>query len=184
MRTLVFFLEEPSAREMLKALLPRLLPSDVLPQFVVFEGKQDLEKRLVGKLRGWQRPDSLFVVLRDQDASECRTIKNRLVEKCHRAGRSGVLVRIACHELESWYLGDLAAVEKALCLKGLRDHQSGSKYRDPDSVPNPSQVLIHATSKAYQKVSGSRLIGPELSLEHNCSKSFHAFLSGLKRLIS
>ncbi len=41
MRTLVFFLEEASAREMLKGLLPRFLPSDVESRFVVFEGKQD-----------------------------------------------------------------------------------------------------------------------------------------------
>ena len=52
MRTLVFFLEEPSAREMLKGLLPRFLPPDVESRFVVFEGKQDLEKQLEKKLRG------------------------------------------------------------------------------------------------------------------------------------
>jgi len=51
-KTLVFFLEEPSAREILKGLLPRLLPPDVEPRFVVFEGKQHLDKQLVKKLRG------------------------------------------------------------------------------------------------------------------------------------
>ena len=41
MNTLVFLLEEPSAKEMLKGILPRLLPEHIQPQFIVFEGKQD-----------------------------------------------------------------------------------------------------------------------------------------------
>ena len=65
MKTIVFFLEEPSAREMLLGLLPRLLPDEIKPRFVIFQGKQDLEKQLEKRLRGWQLPDSIFVVLRD-----------------------------------------------------------------------------------------------------------------------
>lgn len=183
MRTLVFFLEEASAREMLKGLLPRFLPPDVESRFVVFEGKQDLEKQLEKKLRGWQQPDSLFVVLRDQDAGDCRQVKAGLVKKCRKANRPHALVRIACHELESWYLGDLAAVERALDVKGLAAHQAGRKFRDPDSATNPSYLLRQATSNAYQKVSGSRAIGPELNLEGNRSKSFQVFISGLRRLL-
>ena len=183
MRTLVFFLEEPSVREMLKGLLPRLLPPDVEPLFVVFEGKQDLEKQLVKRIRGWRRPNSLFVVLRDQDSGDCQAIKTRLASKCREAGRADVLIRIACHELESWYLGDLAAVESALSVIGLRTHQLGQRFRDPDRLPNASEILIQATDRAYQKVSGSRAIGPELSLTENRSRSFQVFLSGLRRLL-
>ena len=62
MRNLVFFLEEPSAQRMLEGVLPRFIP-DVAVQYVVFQGKSDLEKQLVRKLRLWQRPDSLFVVM-------------------------------------------------------------------------------------------------------------------------
>ncbi len=46
MKSLVFFLEEPSARAMLEGLLPRLLPDGWLVRYIVFEGKQDLEKQL------------------------------------------------------------------------------------------------------------------------------------------
>ena len=53
MKTLVFLLEEPSAREMLKGILKKLLPGDITPQYMVFEGKRDLEKRLVRRIRGW-----------------------------------------------------------------------------------------------------------------------------------
>ena len=67
MNQLVFFLEEPSAREMLKNLLPRILPDNVTVRYVVFEGKQDLENQLARKLRRWRVPDTRFVVMRDKD---------------------------------------------------------------------------------------------------------------------
>lgn len=184
MRPIVFFLEEPSAREMLKGLLPRLLPPEVVPRFVVFEGKQDLERQLERKLRGWREPNSLFVVLRDQDAGDCQKIKSNLAAKCRTAGRPKSLVRIACHELESWYLGDLAAVERALGLKNLARQQSRRRYNEPDMVVRPSDELGQLTKQAYQKIAGSRAIGPELSLTGNHSRSFVVFLDGVRRLIS
>lgn len=45
--TVVFFLEEPSAREMLKGFLPRTFPGITDVTYIVFEGRQDLEKHLV-----------------------------------------------------------------------------------------------------------------------------------------
>ena len=139
MTHLVFFLEEPSAREMLKGLLPKLLPSHATVQYVVFDGKQDLEKQIGRKLRAWQPPLPRFVILRDQDGGDCHSVKARLVQFCAEAGRPGALVRIACRELESWYLGDLAAVERALGLSGLASHQNNRKYRLPDNLANASQ---------------------------------------------
>jgi hypothetical protein len=38
MSVLVFFLEEPSAKAMLKGLLPRILPTEWLVRYVVFAG--------------------------------------------------------------------------------------------------------------------------------------------------
>jgi len=107
----VIFLEEPSAREMLKGLLPRLLPEGPIPRYVVFEGKQDLEKGLPGKLRGWKAPDTLFV------------------------------------------------------------------------LANPVQELQRLTGNRYRKVSGSRDIGPHLSLVSNASQSFSVFLSGIRNML-
>ena len=44
MKTLVFCLEEPSAKEMLKGVLPRILPDDVTARFIIFKGKQESKK--------------------------------------------------------------------------------------------------------------------------------------------
>ena len=72
MKTLVFFLEESSAQEFLTGFLPRILPEGVTSRFIPFEGKQDLDKQLERRIRGWNTPDSLFVVLRDQDQGDCK----------------------------------------------------------------------------------------------------------------
>ena len=86
---LVFVLEEPLAREMLKGLLPRVLPDAVQVRYVVFEGKHDLEKNIIRRLRGWRAPNSVFVVLRDQDAADCRAVKRELARKMPRGWEAG-----------------------------------------------------------------------------------------------
>ncbi|MBW2735372.1 MAG: DUF4276 family protein [Deltaproteobacteria bacterium] len=181
MVTLVFFLEELSAQKLLEGLLPRFLPMERFSlRFIPFEGKQDLEKQLVRKMRSWRTPDTQFIVLRDQDAADCKDVKARLVALCSEAGHPNALVRVACRELESWYLGDLCAVEKALGVKGLRTHQNAVKFRDPDHLSNPSMELERLTRGTYQKVSGSRAIGPHLDFqERNRSRSFRVFISGM-----
>ena len=124
MKELVFLLEEESAKAMLLGLLPRVLDPQVQTRLMVFEGKQDLEKQMVKRLRGYVNPHARFIVLRDQDSTpDCKVVKARLLGLCARAGRQAVsLVRIACHELESFYLADLRAVEAALGLTGLVRH--------------------------------------------------------------
>lgn len=183
MTTLVFCLEEPSAREMLEGVLSRLLPPEIYTRFVVFDGKQDMLRELERKLRCWLAPDTHFVVIRDQDSADCHAIKHELTALCHRAGKPGTLVRIACHELESFYLGDLAAVERGLGLPHLSTQQSARKFRAPDQLNNAKQELIRLTGGRYQERAGSRAIAPHLRLNaENCSHSFQILLAGIRRI--
>ena len=179
---LAIFLEEASAREMLKGLLPRLLPPQVAVQYVVFEGKQDLGRNLVRRLRGWRKPNTAFVVLQDQDSNDCIALKQKLVRKCEEAGKHSAVVRIVCRELESWYFGDLAAVERGLGLPNLRRYAANRKYRVPDSINSPSSELKKITRAAYQKVRGSREIGHHLCPNSNTSHSFGVFVATVRRL--
>lgn len=183
MKTVVFFLEEPSAKEMLEGLLPRVLPMNAQIRYLIFKGKQDLEKNLVPKLRGWQLPNSVFVVMRDQDSGDCHAVKKKLFELCQRAGKDDALIRVACRELESFYLGDLAAVEKGLGLNGLSAKQNNRKYRNPDNLGNPYGELARLTKGEYQKVAGSRAIGKHLDLINNRSRSFNVLLTGIRKLL-
>jgi len=95
---LIFLLEEPSAKEFLEHLLPRLLPATVSFKCIAHEGKSDLEKRIIYKLNGWKEDNVKFVILRDQDSSNCHDIKQKIINICKRSKHKDTLIRIACHE--------------------------------------------------------------------------------------
>ena len=135
MRELVFLLEEESMKALLDVLLPKMLPENTTFRCIPHEGKQDLEKSIPRKLRAWQTPGTVFIIVRDKDGADCVEIKNRLVNLCQQAGRSDSLVRIACHELESWLLGDLAAVGKAFNLNKRKTNNTTENIKIPISWP-------------------------------------------------
>ncbi len=182
MTTLVFLLEEPSAKDLLEGLVSRLLPEVADVRYLVFQGKQDLEKQLVRKLKGWLAPKSVFVVLRDQDSGDCQAVKQRLVDLVVQSGRSKVLVRVACRDLESWVLGDWEAIAQAFDKPELLAQAQKALYREPDRLGSPVAELRKFIPE-YQKRDGARRMGPLLSLERSNSRSFNAFCSGLRRLL-
>lgn len=183
MINLVFLLEEPSARDLLEGLLPKLLPATIYPHYLVFQGKQDLEAQTVRKLRGWRKPDSAFVVLRDQDAADCRKVRQGLADRVAESGRAPALVRVACREIESWIVGDWDAIAKAferpdLAAKGLKE-----AHRTPDVLVRPVETIRKHVPE-YQKRDGARRIGPLLDPERNQSESFRAFCAGVKKIVA
>ena len=109
-------------------------------------------------------------------------IKSKLVDLCIQAGKPGALVRIACRELESFYLADLLAVELGLGISGLAKLQLGKKFRSPDYLGAPSRELTTLTRGKYQKVGGSRSIGKHMQLNNERSDSFRNLISGIRRL--
>jgi len=184
MKELVFCLEEQSAKVMLEGVLPRLLPlGEFVFRYIVFQGKQDLEKQLQRKLKGYFNPAARFLVIRDQDSHpNCVDVKARLVDLCTQAGKPHALVRIACRELEAFYLAYLQAVERGLGVHGLAKHQLTKKFRSPDYLGSPSKELSILTKGKYQKVGGSRSIGVHLQLDNARSDSFRNLVAGVRRL--
>ena len=181
--TLVCLLEEPSAEEMLKAILPKILNEKINVKYIVFKGKQDLENNVIRKIKNWQTPDSCFLIMRDKDSGDCIRIKNDIKEKVKQTGKSDcTCIRIACHELESFYLGDLKAVCSGLGV-AIKAGQESRKYRQPDTLANAAEELIKITGKKYSKLRGSRSIAPYLKLDgSNKSHSFNVLLDGVKIL--
>jgi hypothetical protein len=188
MTCLVFLLEEPSARDLIEGLLPRLLPAEpaIEVRYLTFQGKQDLEKNICKKVRGWLQPDSRFVILRDQDAGDCRVVKKTMLDLALESGRPGIadhlLVRVACRELESWVLGDWTAVGEAFEMPRLAEQSRKSIYRDPDKLDRPVEELRKFIPE-YQKRDGARRVGPLLDTNRNQSPSFRAFCAGLLTLL-
>ena len=98
---IVFLLEEKSSKNLIDAIAPQILPEGVSLYSFAFDGKSDLEKNIVLKMRGWLKPNTVFLVMRDQDSADCKLVKRNLMEKCSesRVPSDRYMVRIACHEL-------------------------------------------------------------------------------------
>ena len=182
MNKMVFLLGERSMKFLLEGLLPRIFP-DMMFLCIAHEGKSDLAKSIPRKLRAWREPGVRFVVLQDKDQSDCVTLKQKLVTLCADAGRPDTLVRIVCHELEAWYLGEPDALAEAFGDERLRSIGRRARFRDPDSVQQPSRALKDLVPE-FQRVNGARRISDFLSRERNTSTSFQTLLSGLDRLRS
>ncbi|MDR2786417.1 MAG: DUF4276 family protein, partial [Treponema sp.] len=158
-------------------------PAQFNLQYYVYEGKQDLENHLENRIRYWKTPETVFVVIRDQDSGDCHAIKRTLKAKCEAAGRRDAIVRIACHELESFYLGDPAAIEKGLEIHHIWKHDRRKLFKQPDSIDQPSKRLAYITGNKYQKIDGSRKIAPYLNPAVNTSKSFNVLYKTLCLLL-
>ncbi len=182
MKKIVFLLEEPSMKEFLDEFLPRIIPGQ---DFICIkhEGKQDLEKSIPRKLRAWQEVH--FVIIRDNDGAQCQIVKERLRSLCKQAGRPDALIRIACQELESWYLGSLAALSCAYSRPKLALLSRQAKYRDPDHLANPSGELSRMIP-GFRKIEGARRMGKAMPINENenRSRSFRIFVQGIQKLSS
>ena len=165
---------------LLEALLPRVLP-DLRFLCLPHEGKKDLEASIPRKLRAWKEPGVHFVVVHDNDGADCVALKERLQRRCAEGRRADTLVRIACQELEAWYLGDGPALADAYGRAALADLGAKRGFRDPDAVQRPSEQVSNLVPE-FQKISGARLMGARLSEETNSSTSFRTFMTGVRRL--
>jgi hypothetical protein len=165
----------------LEGLLPRVIPQEMSCIVIPHEGKSDLQKSIPRKLRGWNEPNVRFVVVHDQDSASCPKLKQKLIALCEEGRRPDTLIRIACRELESWFLGDPSAVESAYGRR-VAKLQESRKFRDPDSLVNPAKEL-NSLIPRYGKVKGAGSIGPRLSLDTNRSKSFQVFVQGVRRIV-
>lgn len=180
----VFLVEGKAEKELLEGILPSLISDEDKRRIIPFEGKQDLVKQLVRKIRGYQNRDAIFFVLIDQDIEpDCKKIKNHLIALCNEAEARRYMVRISCREMESFFLADLRAVEEGLKEQGVRGiakHQRSKRLREPDRLHSPAYELNALTKGIYQKVSGARAISPLLDLDNQRSTSFHHLVSGIR----
>lgn len=180
MQRVVFLLEETSMKAFLDEFLPRLLPGlDFV--CVKHEGKQDLEKSIPRKLKAWRGVD--FVVVRDNDGADCQKLKEHLLDLCRQGGRTDALVRIACQELEAWFLGVPEALAQAYGKPVLSSLGRKAKYRKPDHLGNPSREIAQLVPE-FQKIDCSRRMGRLMPTDPqvSASRSFQVFVQGIFRL--
>ena len=197
-----FFLEEPSAEETLKAILPKMLSNDITFDFLVFQGKDDLLNNLSARLNGYRWiPDSWrIIVLVDEDQKDCHELKAYLEKAAREAGfvtKSSaipnedfqVVNRIAIEELEAWFFGDIEAMHAAY-PRISRNLHAKAKYRNPDAIKGGTYETLERLliQKKYftgriPKPTVAQNIAQHMEPSRNRSKSFQVFVEGLKACV-
>ena len=179
---IVILTEESSMQACLEIVIPQLWPDFVLGvdwMVLSFQGKSDLEKSIPIKMRGWNYGNQHFVILRDSNGGDCVACKQKLLEIAAPCGKP-FSVRIVCRELESWLLGDLAAIKQAYPKAAIPKNKA--KFRKPDELGNASQELDRLI-QARAKTGRVRKIAKHLDFGGNESVSFQVFIRTLQRLI-
>jgi hypothetical protein len=186
--TVEILVEERSMEIFLRVILPELLPNPyVLDQNCFIrphQGKSDLQKSIPRKVQAFKNfPQSVrLIVIHDQDSNDCQKLKatlTRLVEE--KNAELPKLIRIACRELENWYLGDLTAVEKVYPDSKASSLQHKAKFRNCDKL-NGSEEMLRLT-KNFTKSFSAREMPQQMSFEDNKSTSFNHFITGLQRFL-
>jgi hypothetical protein len=182
--------EEPSMCDVLEIILPKLLPSKwVLDQNYFIrphQGKQDLQKSIPRKVKTFATfyDPTGIVILHDQDSHDCKQLKHDLIMLCQAANNpinpSPILIRIACRELEAWYLGDLNAIQAAYPRFQAQKFVNKAKFRNPDNLNNAAQELQKIMPE-FQKRASAKAIAPYLDLDpnNNKSESYRQFIVGI-----
>ncbi len=184
MARIEILVEEASMREFLANFLPKVIPPpwELNENYFIrsFEGKNDLQKNIPQKIKvfsNWNFENIGVVIMQDQDSSDCKELKKKLLDLCDSHGSCQKLVRIICRELESWYIGDFEAVNKAYPSFKYQNYINKSKYRFPDNCNAYDE--LKKILPTFQKVGGARMIAPYIDISKNKSVSFQQTISGL-----
>ena len=198
-----FLVEEPSAEAALSKLVPKILGQEVSFNIHPHQGKPDLLKKLLPRLRGykpWLPEDWRIVVLVDADDEDCRKLKGHLEKEAEEAGlltktagpagsRFQVLNRLAIEELEAWFFGDVEALHATYPRIPFTLGRK-ARYRDPDAIGGGTWESLHREFRrngyytgGFPKISVSRAVSENMVPERNRSKSFQVFRQGLLALV-
>jgi hypothetical protein len=185
-----FLLEEPSMKNFLLEILPKVLPIGYRINVNCFlrphQGKSDLQKSIPRKIKlfsSFHKPAKI-IILHDQDASDCRKLKAMLLKLCgdNQNGVCPVLVRIPCRELENWYLGDMDAIEKVYPIFNANSYKNRARFRNVDDVFGGHE--LSKIINTFQKGHASKVIPKYMDLNSNTSKSFNHLLSGITKFLT
>ena len=180
--------EELSMENFLRKLLPNILPNGLLLDVNCFirthEGKQHLKKEIPKKIKAYAnyKKNVKVIVLHDQDSADCKHLKQEIKNIIEQTCNIPYLIRIPCRELESWYIGDMDAIEKVYPRFSANKYRNWKKFRNPDNCNAFDELrkIIHN----FQKGFASKNIPQFMDINCNKSSSFNVFISGLNNFLS
>jgi hypothetical protein len=189
MNTLFILTEEPSIKNVFEVVLPKILPQSVVFRILVHQGKNDLIKTLTEKISSLSRIGGAKILITiDQDANDCKELKQKLINIIHDNCGCTYKIRIVCKELESWLLGDLQAIEKAYPRFRSATFAQKKQIINVDKIKGkPSDFLLRIVPdfkdrKKLPKLEFSKKIAPFLDIENNTSSSFKHTINAIKQL--
>jgi len=173
----------------LNHIIPKLIQNDIVFRINPHQGKEDLRKAINGTVPTLSKNlNSRILVLIDQDCSNCMELKKELFDLMTKKCFSPFLVRIVCHKLENWLLGDLKAIEKAFPRFHSSLFQNKKTFRSVDQIKEPHLKMLRIIpemekKKFLPKIETAEKIAIHLDIEQNRSKSFQQFIDGIRKLI-
>lgn len=188
MTILHIFTEETSICKVFETILPKILPPEVYFRVYPHQGKKDLERALTTTLPSISRiPGSIILVTRDQDSEDCKDLKDRLINLINNRCACDFNIRVICKELESWFLGDLKAVEKAFPRLKSNNYENKADLRNVDLITKPSNYLLkiipeYSERESLPKIETAERIAEHLNLQNNRSSSFNHVFGAIIKL--
>ena len=172
----------------LRVILPFILPDNLRLDENCFlrphNGKSHLQKSIPRKMEAFSKNTHELVkiiIVHDQDTNDCLKLKKELKTLCEQHGTCPFLIRIACRELEAWYLGDMPAIEKAYPNFKAKKYITKAKFRNPDNCN--SSYELEKLLPNFQKGFASKEIPKYLDINNNRSESFNQFIKGIKSFL-
>ena len=178
-----FLLEEQSMKSALKALLPKIIP-DKQYKLIPHNGKMDLKQAIPKVVPSLSKNENAkIVIIQDKDNDVCLKLKNELLSLTRNA-KCPILVRIACEELEAWFLGDMRAIERAFPRFKADNYINKKPYRKIDKIKKPSLVLKKLIPELkdydiFPKRKIAEAISYQMNIDENRSTSFKNLVTGL-----
>ena len=186
--TLHIFTEELSFKKLADQILPILLPKDTGFKVYTHRGKQDLEQALTKTLPVIsKKPGAKVLITRDQDSGNCINVKRDLEKIITGKCFCQYKIRIVCHELECWMLGDMEAIAKAYPRFKAELYQYKADYRTVDRIADAPERLIRIIpelkqNKSLPKLEFANRVASHMNIEANSSTSFKHFIIAIRQL--
>ena len=190
-----FLVEESSTEIALKFIVPKIIGNIHTFEIHNFGNKNNLLKKLPKRMKAYANfipDDCRIVILVDEDRANCLELKKKLCDASSVViAKKGniVLHRIVVEELESWFIGDVAAI-RAEYEKIPASLPQQAKFRDPDAIKGGTWEELDKILKKYgyetglQKMNFAQKVSPHMDVENNQSRSFQVFRDGLRKIIN
>jgi hypothetical protein len=186
---IIFLVEDYSMKKFFEGILPRLGFEKHQFDIKHHHGKEDLLMNLDKIVPSLCKSAQFIMVVIDQDKQNCTLLKNKIKTKMVRCVCE-YKIRIACYELESWFLGDMQAISRCSPRFKASFFQNKEKYRDIDSISKPSDVIAEmipdyekqysSKGKFAESISNEIFLDDQNLVHANRSHSFHTCLKTLQ----